>query len=122
MSMPKMIKELAEKPELGLLGIQATGLFSTITIQYWRSFEHLEAYARNKDAAHMPAWKYFNKLISGNSDVGIWHETYIVKEGNYENIYNNMPKYGLGKAGELIPVSKKFEDAGARMRDRNKRD
>jgi hypothetical protein len=122
MSMPKMLKELIAKPELGLLGIQSIGGIPPVTIQYWRSFEHLEAYARDKNAAHLPAWKNFNMLISGNSDVGIWHETYLIKDGNYENIYNNMPRYGMGKSGELLPVSKKFEGAGERLRDKMKKD
>jgi len=27
-----------------------------MVLQYWRSMEHLEAYARQKDATHFPAW------------------------------------------------------------------
>jgi hypothetical protein len=33
--------------------------------------------------------------------VGIWHETYEIAPGQYENVYVNMPKFGLGKVGEL---------------------
>jgi hypothetical protein len=25
-------------------------------VQYWRSFDHLEAYARDRNALHWPAW------------------------------------------------------------------
>ncbi|MBD3801378.1 MAG: DUF4188 domain-containing protein, partial [Campylobacterales bacterium] len=28
----------------------------------------------------------------------IWHETYVVRPGQYENIYHNMPQFGLAKA------------------------
>jgi hypothetical protein len=42
----------------------------------------------------------------GKSDrTGIWHETYMVKAGQYEAIYGNMPPHGLGKAGRLVPLS-----------------
>lgn len=36
--------------------------------------------------------------------MGIWHETFKVKAGEYECVYNNMPKYGLGKIGTLVPA------------------
>lgn len=117
-AMPKMLKELMSKPELGLLGFQNLGGIPPVMIQYWRSFEQLEAYAKNKDAAHLPAWKEFNKKISGNGVVGIWHETYLIKEGNYENVYVNMPVFGMGKAGKTFPVTGKFESAGARIKNK----
>jgi hypothetical protein len=44
---------------------------------------------------------------------GIWHETFLVRAGEYEAIYDNMPPYGLGKAGDLVPLS---ADATARKR------
>lgn len=115
MAMPKMLKELSENPESGLLGFQVLGGIPPVTIQYWKSFEHLEAYAKNRDAAHYPAWKAFNKNIKSNGDVGIWHETYKVSASNFECIYNNMPKFGLGKIGELIPATGKREYAADRI-------
>jgi len=34
---------------------------------------------------HFPAWSAFNKRIKGaRTDVGLWHETYLVKDGQYE--------------------------------------
>ena len=51
-AMPRMLKELSARPELGLLGFENWfGLTNAMVIQYWRSFEHLEAYARSRDAA-----------------------------------------------------------------------
>lgn len=115
MAMHKMLNELSRKPESGFLGVESSGGFSPIIVQYWRSFDHLEAYAKDREGLHYPAWREFNKKIKSNGDVGIWHETYLVKDGNYECIYNNMPKRGLGKVGELIPVSGKKETAAERM-------
>jgi hypothetical protein len=102
MAMPRMLIELAKQPELGLLHARSHfGFPNVMVVQYWKSFDTLEAYATNRDAAHLPAWQHFNKMIGSNGDVGIWHETYVISAGNYENVYNNMPSFGLGVAGIL---------------------
>jgi hypothetical protein len=113
--MPKMIKELYSNKELGLLHHEMWFGRTVILIQYWRSKEQLLAYAKNKDAQHLPAWKAFNKSIGSSGDVGIWHETYQATNGTYENIYVNMPAFGLGKAGILEPVGKARETAQQRF-------
>jgi hypothetical protein len=85
-------------------------------VQYWRSFEALEAYARDPNREHWPAWVAFNTRMAKNrSDVGIWHETYRVAEGEYEAIYSGMPARGLGKAGRLIPARDRYESARGRL-------
>ena len=61
-----------------------------------------------------PAWRAFNRNVRSNGDVGIWHETYVVRPGSYETIYNNMPPYGLGRVGRLVPATGNLELAGAR--------
>ncbi len=114
-SMPGMLRELSMKPESGFLGFQILGGIPPVIVQYWRSFEQLEAYAKDREGLHYPAWKDFNTRIRSNGDVGIWHETYLVKEGSYECIYHNMPKFGLGKVGELVPASGKKESASQRI-------
>ena len=114
-AMPKMLKELSKKPESGFLGFQILGGIPPVIVQYWRSFEHLEAYAKDRSGLHYPAWKAFNMKVKSNGDVGIWHETYKVQAGEYECIYNNMPRYGLGKVGELIPAVGKREFAANRI-------
>jgi hypothetical protein len=101
-AMPRMLIELAKQPELGLLHARSHfGLRSVMVVQYWKSFDALEAYATSRNAAHLPAWQAFNKSVGSNGDVGIWHETYIIRAGSYENVYNNMPAFGLGIAGTL---------------------
>lgn len=103
LAMPRMLMELERTPQLGLLHFRGHfGLRNFMVLQYWRSFEALEAYARNADQAHLPAWQAFNKAVGSNGDVGIWHETYVVRPGSYETIYNNMPPWGLGVAGRLV--------------------
>ena len=105
-AMGRMLPELFQDPALGLLGARGHFGFPNIMIvQYWRSYAALEAYATARDRAHLPAWAAFNKRI-----VGIWHETYCIAPGTYENVYNNMPPYGLGLAGS------RHDASGARAR------
>jgi hypothetical protein len=112
LAMPRMLKELARRPESGFLGAVSAGL---VTVQYWRSFEALEAYARDQAGAHWPAWGAFNKRMRGaRGDVGIWHETYFVPAGAYEAIYSGMPRHGLGTAGTLVPATGRRETARGR--------
>ena len=115
-SMPKMIKELYNNKESGFLSAEAWFGRTTIMMQYWESFEKLEAYAKNPDAHHLPAWQRFNKVIKSNGDVGIWHETYLVEQNNYECIYNNMPKFGLGKVGSFIQAKGNYHNAKDRIK------
>jgi hypothetical protein len=115
-AMPPMIAELARQPELGLLHAQFFMYWRGVgVIQYWRSFELLHAYAHARNAAHLPAWAEFNRRIGGNGSVGIWHETYTVAPGQYESIYANMPRFGLGMAADHVPVVGRLENARSRM-------
>lgn len=113
LAMPRMLKELEGHPESGFLGhIPSFGAI----VQYWRSFEHLESYARSRDRQHWPAWMDFNKRIGDSrGDVGIWHETYQVRSGEYETVYSGMPPFGLGKVGKLVPASGRREAARGRF-------
>jgi len=112
-AMPKMIKELEANPELGMLG-HIMGL--KVIVQYWRSFDHLEAYARRRDNAHLPAWKAFNESVGkSRGDVGIWHETYQVRAGEYEAVYSGMPQFGLGTASALVSATGRKETARGRL-------
>ena len=108
--MGHMLNYLTDHPEKGLLGYEHAGF--TI-IQYWRSFEQLEAFAKNTDDPHLAVWRDYWKRVGKSTRAGIWHETYLVRAGEYEAIYNNMPPHGLAKAGSLVPVA---ESVGARQR------
>lgn len=113
MAMRRMVQELQANPESGFLG-RVMGI--PVMVQYWRSFEHLEAYARSHDQEHYPAWLNFNKHIrNASGDVGLWHETYKVKAGQYESIYVDMPAFGLGKFTNLIPIQSSQESSRERI-------
>ncbi len=112
-AMPRMLKELEAHPESGFMG--HTG-FGKVMVQYWHTFEQLDYYARQHDKEHWPAWVNFNQKVGkSRGDVGIWHETYLIKPGQYETIYSGMPPFGLGKVGKLVPASGMRERASDRL-------
>lgn len=118
MSMPGMLRRLAEHPELGLLHVEkfARGR-TTLMVQYWRSFEQLEAFAKDQQSPHLAAWRKWNKQMREAGDqVGFWHETYTVQPGGYEAVYVNMPMFGLAKATSHVPVGKVGDGAAQRLR------
>lgn len=115
MAMPRMLRELERNKELGLLGADLWFGRTIISLQYWRSATHLIDYATSKAGQHLPAWSAFTRAIGDNGDVGIWHETYTVKEGAYETIYHNMPAFGLGRAGTLAPATGRRSSAKGRL-------
>jgi hypothetical protein len=71
LAMPKMLIELEAAPsEVGFLG--HNGLGGKPIVQYWRSFDHLERYARDRNALHWPAWVEFNRRMKETrGDVGV---------------------------------------------------
>ena len=97
-TMPKLLKELDADPSLGCLGswqVLRSPIAPTV-IQYWRSFEELEAYAAA--LTHKEMWKRFFELVRADGDIGIWHETFKVRAGEYESVYGGMPRFGLAAA------------------------
>ena len=115
-AMGPMLKELYAHPEKGFLGAEFF-LYSRgpAIVQYWRSFEDLENFAKNPDDPHLPAWQRFNKGARRNGSAGIWHETYLVGPGAYEAVYANMPPFGLAKATEMAPAVGAKESARRRL-------
>ena len=99
--MKHMLDYLVAHPEKGLLGYQM-GL--PVIVQYWRSFEHLEAFAKDANDPHLAAWRNYWRRVG---------KSYQVRAGEYEAVYGNMPPFGLGKVGRLVPVS---ESSSARER------
>lgn len=115
LAMGRMLRELYAHRELGLLHHEMGFGRTFILVQYWRSMDQFLAYAKNKDAEHLPAWREFNRSIGTDGSVGIWHESYAVNAGAFESIYANMPPFGLGKAGMLEKVGGRRESAAGRL-------
>jgi hypothetical protein len=92
--------EMDQNPDIGFISTEFFLNWRGITlIQYWRSYEQLETYARG--CIHLEAWKRFNQ------------------PGEYECIYGNMPRFGLAKAGDHIPAVGRMETSRRRMGGEN---
>ncbi|MEU5687945.1 DUF4188 domain-containing protein [Streptomyces venezuelae] len=117
-AMPRMLKELSRDRESGMLGYRLLfgGTRVVYVVQYWESQEKLLAYSTAQDKAHRPAWAAFNRRIrEGRGKVGFWHETFVVPAGAHEQVYVNMPPFGLGAATGVIPVGRRGERAADRL-------
>ncbi|WP_217349687.1 DUF4188 domain-containing protein [Meiothermus sp. PNK-Is4] len=118
-AMEPMVRYLYQHPESGFLG--ANGPFlslnfrETVMVQYWRSTEDLERFARQEPDLHPEAWKQFFRQSFKGGAVGIWHETYQVEAGAFENVYINMPPYGLAQATKAVKVRGRLESMRGRM-------
>jgi hypothetical protein len=113
--MPRMLRWLDQHPQAGLLHWQFAWIKGPAIIQYWRSFEELDRFARAPEQPHLPAWKMFNQAVRASGDVGIWHETFKIRAGEYESIYGNMPRIGLAAAGSHAPVGSTGQSAARRI-------
>ena len=114
-AMGRMLPELYRQPALGLLHHEMWFGRTLILVQYWRSMDQLMDYAKARDSQHLPAWQAFNKAIGTDGSVGIWHETYQAGPGTHENVYVNMPAFGMGKAGRLVPAKGGLQSAMGRL-------
>jgi hypothetical protein len=115
--MPRMLRELFAKPELGLLHAQYFITWRNVMVlQYWRSYDQLHTYAHDRDKQHLPAWVAFNQATRGNEAVGVYHESYLMTPGTYETIYVNMPLFGLAKAGVAVPAVGSMQNAASRLK------
>lgn len=114
-AMPRMLKALDRHPELGCLGYQQWFGRTTALISYWKDFDSLDGFARDRTLPHLEPWRRFNRVVRESGDVGIWHETYRIRAGEYEAIYGNMPIFGLAAATNHVPVGLKGQSAGRRI-------
>ena len=119
-AMTPMLITLFTYPEKGFLHAEFYWNFTgPVTIQYWKSFEDLENFARNPSEPHIGPWRKFNQAVGTSGVVGIWHETYLVEPNQFEVFYGNMPKFGLGAAMEHTQVTGRRETARMRLGSKN---
>lgn len=115
-AMPRMVRELTSDRDLGLLDTRylLDPPRGATLIQYWRSVEDLYRFAADPGHTHRPAWTALFRTVYRGGAVGVWHETYVI--GSHENIYINMPAFGLGAAGQLGTTAEMGDRAAGRLR------
>jgi hypothetical protein len=119
-AMPAMLNVLAKNPAKGFLGVETWVRWREVMgVQYWRSFDDLENFARNPSDPHLQVWKDFNRRVGSDGSVGIWHETYVVNAGQFECVYGNMPLVGLAAATEHVAAIGNRETARLRIGGRS---
>ncbi|PSQ19930.1 DUF4188 domain-containing protein [Halobacteriales archaeon QS_8_69_26] len=116
LAMPRMLREIRSRDRAGLLESRTTVSWRGVTvIQYWEGFESLRAYAQDPEGEHHPAWVEYNTQVADSGGVGIWHETYRVRPGDHETVYNNMPRQGLAAAGITRAADGNLTSAAGRL-------
>lgn len=105
--MPRMPREVARQPELGLLEARTELAWRRATvIQYWESMDRLMAYAAARDHDHLPAWKAYNASVKRSGPVvGVWHEAFEVHPATSHIVYRNMPPFGMAAATSGVAAS-----------------
>ena len=116
-----MVKELESDPSFGYMGgdtsISANDRKSKVVyIQYWRSYEALQKWTHTRLGIHVKAVAYYMKTDKDDGTYGIWHETYKVRDGEYESIYAHMPPMGLALATQIVPEPKHNNGPGRMQR------
>ncbi len=119
-AMGPMLQTLYRHPEKGFLGGELFLYWRGVAlVQYWRSFDDLDRFARSREEPHLAPWKRYNQTAKDAGAAGIWHETYLVQLGQYESVYNNMPRFGLAAATAHVPAVGRRETARLRLGGEN---
>lgn len=91
----------ANREKWGYLGKATTMPMATaggnvlVTISYWKSIEHLHAFAHGP--THRLGWDWWAAQNKKYPHIGIMHETYGVPAGGWENIYQNFQPFGMAQ-------------------------
>lgn len=116
-----MVAELEADPKWGYMGgdvyVGANTRKSTImTVQYWRNYEALQKWTHTRMGIHVKTMMDYMKTDRFEGLNGIWHETYKVRDGEYEAIYAHMPPIGLALASQAFFENKMNNGAGRMKR------
>lgn len=107
-AMGPMLAELYADPASGFLGHRTTlAAGGPLLVQYWRSAEDVQRYARAPGGRHRAAWSaFYARARKASGAVGIWHELYDVAPGAAHATYVDTPVLGLENAlTQAAPVS-----------------
>ncbi|KAL8867013.1 MAG: hypothetical protein Q9174_005936 [Haloplaca sp. 1 TL-2023] len=75
---------------------EASGV-ALIIISYWKSIEHLHAFAQGP--AHRKGWDWWEaEARKKHPHLGIMHETFEAPKGRWENVYEGFVPTGMGES------------------------
>jgi Transposase/Domain of unknown function (DUF4188) len=118
----RVLRDLDAHPERGYLAgrVYRTGR-SLVAVQYWESFDALDAWARDHRLPHRKPWQRYLREALGEGAMGLWHETYLASPGSWEGVYVNMPPWGLAAGVEAVEMQTTRGSARERLREQRKR-
>jgi hypothetical protein len=118
----RVLADLHAHPERGFLAGHVYRLGRTlVAVQYWTSFEALDAWARDHALPHRGPWQTYLREALHDPAVGLWHETYLAGPGTWEGVYVNMPPWGLGQGGDAVEMQATKGSARERLREQRRR-
>ncbi|RAH70530.1 monooxygenase fmaE [Aspergillus aculeatinus CBS 121060] len=97
----------ADAEKYGLLGVShwtkdsAAAGNESMSMFYLRDYDALHRFAH--DPVHMAGVRWWADVVKAHPHIAIYHETYLVNRGQWENIYINSQPTGLADA--WFPVS-----------------
>src|SRR5947209_2002630 len=113
----KMRTWLLRNPQHGMIHAERGIVHGCpVVISYWRSFDELEAFSRDSNLLHVPAWKWYMSTVHKTGDFGFWHEMYQVHAAESSGIYAHMPRVGVARIGQHAAITRGTQTAAERMR------
>jgi hypothetical protein len=113
-AMPRMLKVLSQHPNWAASD-SSSGLGGQ---QYWSSTGGTSTpWTGSPGTETYRTWSRGggSTAVRASGDVGIWHETFRIRAGEYEAVYGNMPVFGLAAAARSLPTAQKANTAAARI-------
>ena len=118
----RVLRDLNAHPEHGYLTGRVYRAGRTlIAVQYWESFDALDAWARDHRLPHRKPWQQYLREALDDGAMGLWHETYLASPGSWEGVYLNMPPWGLAAGVEAVELQATKGSARERLREQRKR-
>jgi Domain of unknown function (DUF4188) len=118
----RVLRDLDAHPQRGLVaGRVYWAGWILVAVQYWASFDALDAWARDHRLPHRKPWQRYLREALDDRAVGLWHETYLASPGGWEGVYLNMPPWGLAAGMEAVEMQATKGSARERLREQRKR-
>ncbi|OGM47956.1 hypothetical protein ABOM_002776 [Aspergillus bombycis] len=115
-----MNREMNSNPvKYGLLGSSAwikqddSAGNDVMSIYYLRDYDALHRFAHG--SLHVEGMRWWTEIVKDHPHIAIYHETYIVPKGKWENIYINSKPTGMGETWFPVVEEGKGESGVSRF-------
>ncbi|KAE8332496.1 hypothetical protein BDV39DRAFT_216604 [Aspergillus sergii] len=112
-----MNREMNSDPvKYGLLGTSTWGKQDdsagneVMAIYYLRDYDALHRFAHG--SVHVEGMRWWTQIVKDHPHIAIYHETYLVPKGKWENIYINSKPTGMGETWFPVVEKEEGEESG----------